>query len=269
MKVQNKVMVVTGAGSGIGRELVLCLLARGAKVAGIDLNPATLRETASLASGFENRFFGLVADIADRAAAQTLPEQVVAQFGAVDGLFNNAGIIQPFVRLADLDLPTIDRVINVNLFGTLYMTKVFLPYLLARPEGHIVNLSSMGGFAPFPGQTIYGATKAAVKLMSEGLSSELDHTKVRITVVFPGAIATNITANSGVTTKMNAHANDGGAMMALSAVKAAEIIVRGTERNAKRLFVGKDSALIDKLYRLSPSLTSRLMAKAMGAMLSR
>lgn len=265
MKVRDKIIVVTGAGSGIGRQLALCLLARGASVAGVDLNASTLQETAELASEFKHRFSTFVADISDRAAVQGLAEQVVTRFEVVDGLINNAGIIQPFVNLLDLELPTIERVINVNLFGTLYMVRAFLPFLLARPEAHIANLSSMGGFAPFPGQTLYGATKAAVKLMTEGLSSELLETNVRVTVVFPGAIATNITANSGVTMKTNGSA--GGGMMALSAAKAAELIVNGIERSAKRLFVGKDSALIDKLYRLSPGLTTRMMAKMMKAVM--
>jgi len=273
MKVRNKVVVVTGAGNGIGRELVLCLLSRGASVAGVDLNPDTLKETGELASGFGNRFYGLVADISDRAVVLTLPEQVSDRFGTVDGLINNAGIIQPFIALNELEYPVIERVINVNLLGTLYVTKAFLPLFLTRPEAHIANLSSMGGFVPVPGQTIYCSAKAAVKLMTEGLASELLNTKVRVTVVFPGAIATNISANSGVSMRVNptaaAVANGGanGRMMALSPSKAAEIIVNAIERNAKRVFVGKDSALMDKLYRFSPAGTTRLMARMMQAVL--
>jgi NAD(P)-dependent dehydrogenase (short-subunit alcohol dehydrogenase family) len=274
MKVRDKIIVVTGAGSGIGRELVLFLLSKGARVAGVDLNPDSLKETASLANGLENQFSGFVADIADRFAVHTLPEQVLARFGVVDGLINNAGIIQPFIRLNELEYPVIERVINVNLFGTLYVTKAFLPHLLSRPEAHIANLSSMGGFVPVPGQTIYCAAKAAVKLMSEGLACELLNTKVRVTVVFPGAIATNITTNSGVSKGANISASRGtrteasGRSKALSPVKAAQIIVNGIERNAYHLFVGKDAALIDKLNRLSPALAAHLMAKAMGSLLS-
>ncbi len=268
MKVHNRVIVVTGAGNGIGREIVLCLLARGASVAGVDLNPDSLEVTARLASGFDDRFSSFVTDISDSTAVQALPERIVSRFGAVDGLINNAGIIQPFKLLNELDLPTIQRVINVNLLGTMFMTKAFLPYLLARPEAHITNLSSMGGFVPFPGQTMYGAAKAGVKLMTEGLASELIGTNVRVTVVFPGAIATNIAANSGVRMKMNVEANGKGNLIALSPSRAAEIIVNGIERNAKRLFVGKDSFLVDKLYRICPSLTARLMARMMGAVLN-
>lgn len=267
MKVRDKVMVVTGAGNGIGRELALHLLSRGATVAGVDLNPDTLKETTLLARSYGDRFYGFIADISDGAAVLTLPEKVIARFGVVDGLINNAGIIQPFTRLNELTLPTIQRVINVNLFGTLFVTKAFLPYLLARREAHIANLSSMGGFVPFPGQTMYGAAKAAVKIMSEGLASELTGTHVRVMVVFPGAVATNITANSGVSMKTTANQGGGGGPMALSAERAAQIIVSGIERNARRLFVGKDSALIDKLYRLCPTLTARLLAKMTAPML--
>lgn len=267
MKVYGKVIVVSGAGNGIGRELTLCLLEKGATVAGIDQNPEKLEETAELASSYRDRFAGFVVDISDNSAVQAISNQIETQFGVVDGLINNAGIIQPFARLNDLELPVIQRVINVNLLGTLFVTKAFLPKLLARPEAHIANLSSMGGFVPFPGQTMYGAAKAAVKLMSEGLASELIYTNVKVTVVFPGAIATNISENSGVSMKAISNANRGGGMLALSATKAAKIIVNGIERDTKRLFVGKDSALADKLYRLCPTQTAKLMARMMGSLL--
>jgi NAD(P)-dependent dehydrogenase (short-subunit alcohol dehydrogenase family) len=265
MRVQDKVVVVTGAGSGIGRELVLCLLSKGARVAGVDLNAKSLDETAGLAEGYKDKFGGFVANVADRSAVEALPEQVLARFGAVDGIINNAGIIQPFARLNDLDYSTIERVLNVNLFGTLFVIKAFLPLLLKRPEAHITNLSSMGGFLPVPGQTIYCAAKAAVKLMSEGLAFELLHTNVRVTVVFPGAVATNIQANSGVSSPKTAEGR--GALKAVSPMKAAQIIVRGIERDAYHVFVGKDAALMDKLTRLSPAFAGRTIANEMRALL--
>jgi short-subunit dehydrogenase len=205
-----------------------------------------------------------------------LPAQVIARFGAVDGVINNAGIIQPFRRLNDLDYATIERVLNVNLLGTLFFIKAFLPRLLERPDAHIVNISSMGGFVAVPGQTMYGAAKAAVKLLSEGLAAELLDTRVRVTVVFPGAVATNITTNSGVgvpgamasaSTSRPDASHGGGAMKPLSASKAAAIIVRGMERDKPRVFVGRDAALMDKLYRLSPGYASRTIARAMRTLL--
>jgi NADP-dependent 3-hydroxy acid dehydrogenase YdfG len=198
LEVRNKVIVVTGAGSGIGRELTLHLLSKGASVAGIDVNSTALEETSSLAGQWSTKLQGFVVNVADRSAVEALPAQVIAHFGAVDCVVNNAGMIQPFTKLNNLDYSVIERVFNVNLFGRLFMTKAFLPHLLLRPEAHIVNLSSMGGFLAVPGQTIYCAAKAAVKLMSEGLASELLGTNVHVTVVFPGAVATNIRGNSGV-----------------------------------------------------------------------
>src|SRR5215212_10444758 len=198
MKVLNKVMVVTGGGNGMGREVVLNLLSKGARVAAVDINEATLHETRGLAGNKENNLSTHIVDITNKDAVTALSQEVIALHGAVDGLINNAGIIQPFVRVNELDYDAIERVMNVNFYGTLYMTKAFLPHLLTRPEAHIANLSSMGGFLPVPGQSIYGASKAAVKLFTEGLHSELLTTNVRVTVIFPGAIGTNIAANSGV-----------------------------------------------------------------------
>ena len=114
-----------------------------------------------------------VLNITDRAEVERLPELVIARHGAVDGLINNAGIIQPFVRVKDLDYEAIERVMNVNFYGTLYMTKAFLPCLLKRPEAHIANVSSMGGFLPVPGQSIYGASKAAANCIFKQMQSLL------------------------------------------------------------------------------------------------
>jgi NAD(P)-dependent dehydrogenase (short-subunit alcohol dehydrogenase family) len=264
MKLKGKVVVVTGAGSGMGRELVLELLRRHASVAALDINPQTLQETAALAGELAKSLATFSLNITDRVAVEALPPLVAERFGAVDGVINCAGIIQPFERLNDLDYQVIDRVLDVNWRGTLYMTKTFLPLLLQRPEAHVVNISSMGGFLPFPGQTVYGASKAAVKLMSEGLYAELLGTNVRVTVVFPGAIATNIMANSGVEMIPGGDQMRG---MTRPADLAARDILDGVERNRFRVLVGKDAKLLDFLYRLSPQRATALIAKQMKGFL--
>lgn len=265
MKAADKVIVVTGAGSGLGRELALELLRRGARVAAADVNADTLAETASLATDADNLATWAL-DITDHAAVDALPQQVIERFGQVDGVINNAGIIQPFVRLADLDYPDIDRVMGINFRGVLYMTKAFLPHLLERPEAHVVNVSSMGGFLPVPGQTIYGASKAAVKLMTEGLYAEMERTRVHVTVVIPGAINTNITTNSGVDIP-NVGDAEAQARRILPAEKAARIVLDGMEKNAYRVMVGSDSRTMDLLYRLSPQLATRFIARQMRNLL--
>jgi short-subunit dehydrogenase len=223
-------------------------------------------ETAVLA-GVADRVSTHVLNVADKSAVEALPAAVGARFGAVDGVIHCAGIIQPFVRLKDLDYAAIDRVMAVNWLGTLYMTKTFLPLLVARPEAHIVNVSSMGGFLPVPGQTVYGASKAAVKLLTEGLHAECAGTPVRVTVVFPGAVATNITANSGVDIPVSGADAEAMARRITSAETAARLILEGMERDAYRVMIGGDAKLMDRLYRLSPRRAAGFIAGRMKDLL--
>jgi short-subunit dehydrogenase len=264
MQITPKTFVVTGAGSGIGRELTLQLLKKGAAVGGVDINADTLRETQELAGVGKDRFNPFALDITDKEQVDRLPDAVVSHFGAVDGLINNAGIIQPLKSVNDLSMDEINRVFAVNFFGTLHLTKAFLPHLLGRPEAHIVNISSMGGFIPFPGQTLYGAAKAAVKLFSEGLYAELLNTNVRVTVVFPGAIATNITQNSGLGIPTAGGDSYG---KTLPSGKAAQQILAGMERNQFRVVVGKDAKFLDWLYRLNPRYATHFIQKKMKSLL--
>ena len=267
MKVQNKTFVVTGAGSGMGRELVLNLIERGAKVIGIDINSSSLDETASLVVTKDKFLAGIVLDITDELAVADSVKRILNDVGNVDGLINNAGIIQPFFKLNNLGLETIERVFNVNFWGTLYLTIAFLPHLHGRPEAHIINVSSMGGFLPVPGQTIYGAAKAGVKLLTEGLMSELIDTNVSVSVVFPGAVNTNIKLNSGLKVE-NKDKEAQRAGNILSPTKAAQLIIDGIEKKKFRIFVGKDARMMDFLYRLSPGFAANLIAKKMGEKLN-
>ena len=267
MKVAGKTIVVTGGGSGMGRELVLLLLKRGARVAAVDINEASLKETAALAGDHQGRLSTHVMNITDREAIEALPEAVVQAHGAVDGVINNAGIIQPFVRINDLDFKDIERVFNVNFWGSVYVTKAFLPYLLKRPEAHIVNTSSMGGFLPVPGQTAYGSSKAAVKLFTEGLHSELLDTNVRVSAVFPGAIATNITTNSGVIPATGGNTEQSRKYKTTSAEDAAEIILDGIEKNKYHILVGSDAKMMSLLTRIMPERAARMIYTQMRSLL--
>ena len=267
MKVRQKTIIVTGAGSGMGRTLVLHLLQKGAKVIGIDINEPALQETIVLAGEKSEALKTFIVDITNRNNIEELAAKLLEQNTFIDGIINNAGIIQPFIKVNDLSYELIEKVINVNLYGTLYMVKAFLPHLLTRPEAHIVNISSMGGFLPVPGQTIYGASKAAVKLLTEGLHSELSKTNVRVTVVFPGAVSTNILKNSGLNLPEPTPGQT--ARPILSPETAAEIIIDAMENNRYRVMVGKDSRMMDFFYRLRPASAARLIARQMDGLLSK
>ncbi len=267
MKVQGKVVVVTGAGGGIGGEVVAELLKRGAKVAAVDLRDESLQALKEkLSAGEKLSTYAL--NISDRKAVETLPAQVEKAHGHIDGLVNCAGIVQPFVKVNDLGYDDIERVMNVNFYGTLYMTKSFLPALLLREEAHLVNVASMGGFLPVPGQSVYGASKAAVKLLTEGLYAELLETSVRVSLVFPGATKTDITKNSGVNAPASAEADEAAKKFPmLPASESARLIVDGMEANKPQIYTGKDSKMMNKLYRVSPVFATKLIAKQMRSLL--
>ncbi len=263
MKVSDKVLVVTGAGGGIGRELVLNLLSKGASVAAVDISKEALEETVKQSGDKNGKLSTHIVNLTERDAVEALPEQVIAYHGKVDGIINNAGIIHSFVSVNELEYEKIKMVMDINFYGTLFMVKTFLPYLLKRPIAHITNISSMGGFLPVPGQTIYGASKAAVKLLTEGLRAELKDTNVKVTVVFPGGVSTNIMKNSGLENADNKEMSQEDVSKLLTPSKAAEIIVNGIENDKDRVLAGKDSQAMDKLYRLSPRRASDLIAEKM------
>lgn len=261
MDLSGKVVVVTGGGNGIGQQIVLALLRKGSIVAAADVNMEGLKETQKMAGPMNDRLSLHQTDISDRDSVTLLAAKVTDQHAHVDVIINNAGVIHPFIPVAELDFNVIDRVMNVNLNGVLNMTKVFLPLLLERPVAHIVNVSSMGGLFAFPRQTIYGASKAAVKLLSEGLYSELKHTNVGVTVVFPGAVKTNITKNC------NAHPTALDKFEKFHPGIAPEItanrIVWAIEKNKFRLHIGADSKFLGLFYRIAPKLAINFLAKVM------
>ncbi|MFM5952226.1 MAG: SDR family NAD(P)-dependent oxidoreductase [Micrococcales bacterium] len=265
MKVQGKVVLVTGAGSGMGRELTLELVRRGAKVAAVDMRPETLAETQALAEDIGGTLSAHVLDVSDLDAVAALPNSVAKTLGEVDALVNNAGIIQPFVKVNELNMEQAKKVMDVNFYGPLALVKAFLPGLLKRPEAHVLNVSSMGAYAPVPGQSVYGASKAAIKLLTEGLHSELMDTNVGVTIVFPGAIATNIAANSGMT--MDAGDADSSKFKTTPAPLAAKLMVDAIENNTARLCIGSDAKLMDKLTRLNPVFAAKLIYNQMKSLL--
>jgi len=268
MKVSGKVFVVTGGGNGIGREVVLGLIERGAKVAALDLSAEGLQATVGLANS-KNLSTHQV-NIADLDQVTKSKVEINTIHGPVDGIINVAGIIQPFVRVNDLTFDQIKKVMDVNFYGLLHVTKTFLPELITRPEAHIANVSSMGGFVPVPGQSIYGASKAAVKLLTEALHSELQGTSVSVTTIFPGAVSTGIALNSGIMTEaqMKEMAAKGGPeRKTTSAPAAAKAIIDGIEAGKFHVLIGQDAKTMYLLSRLMPERAANLIYKNMKDLL--
>jgi NAD(P)-dependent dehydrogenase (short-subunit alcohol dehydrogenase family) len=187
MELSGKVAVVTGGASGIGRAMAARFAADGMQVVIADVQPDALAATAD-----ELGVHGVQVDVADADSVQALADQVIARFGAVNLLCNNAGV-GGGGRIADQTLKDWKWVIDVNLWGVIHGLHAFMPHLLAAPGGgHIVNTASMAGVSAWPGIGPYNATKYAVVGISETLAIELADTSVGVSVLCPGVVNTNI-----------------------------------------------------------------------------
>lgn len=262
MQIADKVFVVTGAANGMGRQVVLGLARRGARVAAVDLDEAGLAGTERLCSAGGQVSMHTV-NVTDRAAVGALPSDVIGAHGQIDGVVNIAGIIHRFAPFTELSDHEIDRVMVVNFGGTVNMCRAFLPILLTRPESNLTNMSSLSALVPFASQTVYGASKGAVKQFSEGLYAELCDTNVHVVTLFPGNISTNLTGNSGVE-MLDA---GGRKVRATTPEVASEKIVDGIAKDRFRVVVGSDALLLGALSRLSAGRTTRFIAKQMKSVL--
>lgn len=262
MNLEGKVFAVTGAGNGMGREVALELVRKGAKVAAIDLSEEALERTAELSIA-PGRVSTHRADVTDAEGVAALPGLIEEAHGQLDGLVNIAGIIHRFVPSAELTREEQERVFKVNYWGTVNMCQAFLPALLERPESSVTNMSSLSALVAFAGQTVYGASKGAVKQYTEGLYQELRDSAVKVSAIYPGNISTEISKNSGV-----AMIDAGGRKVRATTPRDAGIaIVSGIERGKFRIIVGNDAKLLDRLVRLAPRWTTNLIAKQMASVL--
>jgi len=208
-------------------------------------------------------FVGVV-DLTDAAAVEALLPAVLDGHGRVDGVLNVAWIIQPFVPIAEVDPAVIEKVMAVNFWGGGPMVKTFPPPLQARPRAALVNVSSMGAFVAVPGQTVYGASKAAVRQFTEGLRAELRGTGVQVTVVMPGGVGTDIATHSGADTKVMDAAD--APMQLTTPADAARQIVEAVEKGPYRVLVGKDAKALDLLTRLLPRRANEIVAKKLASL---
>jgi NAD(P)-dependent dehydrogenase (short-subunit alcohol dehydrogenase family) len=270
----GRVAVITGAGSGMGRALALALAERGAHLAIADVDRSGLAGTAEQvtervrSSGSPRRCTIHPVDVADREAVSQFAADVMAQHGAVHLVFNNAGVsVTGEVRR--LDYADMHWLMDINFWGVVHGCKAFLPHLLEADAGHIVNTASVFGLMSVPGQSLYNASKFAVKGFTDALHQELADTHVRVSCVLPGGVKTNIVRTS----RYVPSDNEAPGREELEArfeqlarrtpAQAAEEILRGVECDKARILVGRDARFISALVRLLPVRYMRLMKWAM------
>ena len=268
----DKVVVITGAGSGIGRALALNCAARGSLLALSDVDEDGLADTVDLAKNAGARqIHSTRLDVADRAAFASYASEVAEHFGRVNVVINNAGVSLSG-DVDELTYADMDWIVDINLWGVIAGTREFLPHLIASGDGHVVNLSSLFGLISIPGQSLYNATKYAVRGFSESLREEMlvhGH-PVGVTVVHPGGIRTSIVRNSRV-------AGDGDKdaiasffekkLARMTPERAAEIIIRGVLKNQARCLVGLDAHALHHFARLTGSRYQNVFAKATARMM--
>lgn len=260
MEIKRKNVIVTGAASGLGKELTKQLLKKGCNVAAVDINHDNLEKLKEELNSSKLKTY--VVDMGSDESIKKFRVDYKKDYSDVDIIINNAGIIQPFVKVEKLDDVTINRVMNINFFGPVNLIRYFMEDLTKdRSEQYIVNVSSMGGFFPFPGQTIYGASKAALKIFTEGLYAELEKTNVRVMIVLPGAMNTNITTNSNV--KMDTTKEESNFKL-LEADVAAATIIDGIEKNKFKIFLGNDAKFLRFLYKINSKWAISFINKKMN-----
>ncbi len=190
----NKVAIVTGASSGIGRATAQSLAKKGVRVVLGARRRDRLDELASEIQSVGGQALSFVTDVAQRQSCEDLIRYTIEQWGRIDILVNNAGLM-PLSFIKNLHVDEWDRMIDVNIKGVLYCTAAALPHMLTAKSGHIVNVSSVAGRIVFPAGSVYCATKHAVTAFSEGLRQELSTRKnIRVTCIEPGVVATELTS---------------------------------------------------------------------------
>jgi short-subunit dehydrogenase len=253
------VVAITGAGGGIGRALAHAFARRGCHIALLDLDGDAAERVASSLRAHEVTVSTHVVDVSDRGQLERARDQVLATHGRVDVLINNAGLTV-FASLEQLHDEEIDKLIAVNLRGVIDGCRVFLPALRERPCAHIVNLSSISGMAGMPWQTLYCATKFAVRGFSAALRSELVGEGIGVTCVLPGATRTNIV---GAASSRNPGLSSGLSRQLLAygypPAWVARKVVRAVRWNRAEVSSGPDALALGVGMRVAPALVRGAM----------
>lgn len=265
----NKVVAITGAGSGIGRALAVRCAGLGARLALSDVNEASLDEAVARCRAVGAEVHRERVDVGRRDEIYAWAAEVERSLGPAEVIVNNAGVSlsQTVADMRDEDFAWL---MDINFWGVVHGTRAFLPQLRSRAEGHVVNVSSVFGIIAVPTQSAYNASKFAVRGFTEALRMELGRTSVRVTCVHPGGIDTNIVTNGRHYRDPTMRAVDPSELARAfkrvartSPEEAARQICGAILAERPRLLIGRDAFVIDKLQRLLPDAYDRLVGSAM------
>lgn len=259
---QGKKVIVTGAGSGIGRALAQRLADEGATLILNDYKAETLAETVAKIDGNAEQY---VFDVADLKAWETFKTSVIQQHGHVDIVINNAGVALGELSVVDTTLEQMEWLMGINFWGVVYGTRCFLSTLLERPEASVVNISSVFGLAGIAHQSTYCSSKFAVRGFTESLRMEMLDTNLCVTTVHPGGIQTNIVRNARdpQEARKEETIKNFEKLAITSADKAAQTIIKGIKKKKQRVLIGKDAYALDRTVRWFPVRYSRLFFNRM------
>lgn len=249
---QDKKVIITGAGSGMGRHLAYQLSEMGAEVFITDINANELDETAAhiLIKGGKCKSY--LVDSGSEKEIYDFAAKFLAEEKHPDVLINNAGMALGEIQLVDVKEEHLKKIVDVNMWGVIHFTRAFLPALLARPEAHLVNTSSVFGLIGVHTQVPYCTTKFAVRGFTEALRMELKGTNVTVSCVHPGGVKTNIARNGIHYKDAEKSIRQFDEITATTAEDAATIIINGMKKNKERILIGNDARLIDCIARWFP-----------------
>src|SRR5437899_8073523 len=271
--IRGAAAAVTGAASGIGRALALELAARGCDLALADRDEAGLQSVAAeIAKAHSRKVTVHRVDVGDPKQIEEFAQAATSGHPGLNIVVNNAGVAL-LGQFNEIDQAQMDWLMKINFWGVVHATRAFLPQLSRQREAHIVNLSSIFGIIAPPGQTAYAASKFAVRGFSESLRHELQMaaSPVRLSVVHPGGVATNIARNSRTGVGVTDNERRAGAIERFDSVArtthaaAALRIIHGIERNAPRILIGNDARFMDLLQRFLPGSYWAVLARRIGA----
>src|SRR5712672_3545608 len=272
--IQGSAAAVTGAASGIGRALALELAARGCDLALADRDEAGLQAVAAeIAKANPRKVTVHRVDVGELGQIQEFAVAATAAHPGLNILINNAGVAL-LGQFGEVEQAQMEWLININFWGVVHATRAFLPQLSRQSAAHIVNLSSIFGIIAPPGQTAYCAAKFAVRGFSESLRHELAmaNSPVRLSVVHPGGVATNIVRSSRTGSGVTDNARRSETIERFDQVAkttppiAAQRIITGIEKNQPRILIGNDARFMDLLQRFRPATYWAVLAKRIEKM---